>query len=73
MCEMGSKEYVCVLVMDELQKVFLTNFKDRGLWLPFEERSDLLTLRGLAQKVVEKVCVERVCQALFANYINSYL
>ena len=61
MCEMGSKEYVCLLVMDEFQKIFLTSFKDRGLWLPFEERLEQTTLRGLAQKIVEKVC----CQALY--------
>ncbi|GFR58629.1 serine/threonine-protein phosphatase [Elysia marginata] len=52
---MASKEYVCVLVMDEFHKIFLSSFKDRGLWLPFEERSDNFTLRGLAQKIVEKV------------------
>ncbi|GFO09820.1 serine/threonine-protein phosphatase [Plakobranchus ocellatus] len=52
---MGTKEYVCVLVMNDVPKFYLTKVKDRGVWIPYEERTDGLSLRGLAQKIVEKI------------------
>ncbi|BFZ18977.1 hypothetical protein BsWGS_22015 [Bradybaena similaris] len=62
MTEIGTKEYVCLLVGNEENKFYLTDFKDRGLWLPFEERCDLyshFTLRGLAVKIIEQLSGEK--------------
>ncbi|XP_059143414.1 uncharacterized protein LOC131930805 [Physella acuta] len=59
MTDFGMKEYVCVLIANEEAKFFLSDLKDRGLWMPLEERVDNCTLRSLAQKLVERITGEK--------------
>uniref|UniRef100_A0A2C9JU28 Serine/threonine-protein phosphatase n=1 Tax=Biomphalaria glabrata TaxID=6526 RepID=A0A2C9JU28_BIOGL len=50
----GYREYVCVLIRNEDNRFLLTDYKDRGLWMPFEERIDPLPCRSVAMKLIER-------------------
>lgn len=68
MFDNSTKEFVCLLIGNEENKFYLTDVKDRGLWLPFEERNEQsshYTLRGLAIKIVEQVKIKLLLQFSF--------
>jgi len=57
---MSYKEFACVLIGNEDDKFFLRDVNDRGLWLPHEERTDQMSLKGVANKLLEQISGEKI-------------
>lgn len=55
MTDYSYKEFVCVLIRNEENKFFFTDYKERGLWLPFEERTEPSTCRAVALKIIDRI------------------
>ncbi|XP_005096992.1 uncharacterized protein LOC101848881 isoform X2 [Aplysia californica] len=73
---MSTKEFACVLIGNEENKFFLRDVNDRGLWLPFEERTDHLSLKGVASKLIEQITGEKsnlkgLLRNQFVRFTNS--
>jgi len=56
---MSIREFACVLVGNEENKFFLQDVNDRGLWLPFQERTDASNLKTIASKLIEQISSEK--------------
>ena len=48
-------EWICVLLFDHSNHCILSNFENRGLWLPAEHKHNDETIASIVQRIVNRV------------------